>query len=87
MHHAGSRCSESPPCFQSPGPCLLAASHIKPWAARDPATERLAPDDNPLLNSLHDRAFDQGLITLDRQLRVMAPPDVPKDDKAVGDKL
>ena len=66
---------------------LLVASHIKPWAACDPATERLAPDNGLLLNSLHDRAFDQGLITLDRQLKVVVSPAVPKDDEAAGRML
>ena len=61
---------------------LLVASHIKPWAASDPATERLAPDNGLLLNALHDRAFDQGLITLDRELRVVVSPTVPHGDEA-----
>ena len=61
---------------------LLVASHIKPWSVADPATERLAPDNGLLLNSLHDRAFDQGLITLDRDLRVVVSPVVPADDEA-----
>ena len=57
---------------------LLVASHIKPWKASGPK-EKLAPDNGLLLNALHDRAFDQGLITLDKQLRIVVSPCVPKD--------
>lgn len=63
---------------------LLIASHIKPWSTSDPATERLAPDNGLLLNALHDRAFDQGLITIDKDLRIVVSPAVPKDDAAAN---
>lgn len=63
---------------------LLVASHIKPWSTSDPATERLAPDNGLLLNALHDRAFDQGLITIDKDLRIVVSPAVPKDDVAAN---
>lgn len=51
-------------------PELLVASHIKPWAAADPRTERLAASNGLLLNALHDRAFDRGLMTIDGHYRV-----------------
>ena len=50
-------------------PRLLVASHIKPW--RDSSTERLDPRNGLCLSSLHDAAFDAGLITLDDQLKVV----------------
>ena len=50
-------------------PRLLVASHIKPW--RDFPAERLDPRNGLCLSSLHDAAFDSGLITLDGNLRVM----------------
>ena len=50
-------------------PRLLVASHIKPW--RDFPKERLTPRNGLCLSSLHDAAFDAGLITLDRNLRVV----------------
>lgn len=50
---------------------LLVASHIKPWAASDPKAERLAPDNGLLLNALHDKAFDQGLITITKDLKIV----------------
>ncbi|MBR3314320.1 MAG: HNH endonuclease [Atopobiaceae bacterium] len=50
---------------------LLIASHIKPWRDADPLTERVNVENGLLLNSLHDRAFDQGLITLDSDYRLV----------------
>lgn len=44
-------------------PRLLLASHIVPWRA-DKAN-RLNPANGLCLSALHDRAFDQGLITLE----------------------
>ena len=50
---------------------LLVASHIKPWKDSDPKTERTNPRNGLCLNSLHDKAFDQGLITLDDSYRII----------------
>ncbi len=50
-------------------PPLLVASHIKPWA--DFPSDRLDPRNGLCLSSLHDAAFDYGLITLDDQLRLV----------------
>jgi putative restriction endonuclease len=50
-------------------PRLLVASHIKPWRAFP--KERLDPRNGLCLSSLHDAAFDAGLITLDKKLRVV----------------
>jgi len=50
-------------------PCLLVASHIKPWSAF--ADCRLDPRNGLCLSSLHDAAFDSGLITLDEEFRVV----------------
>lgn len=50
---------------------LLVASHIKPWNVADPRTERLAPDNGLLLNALHDKAFDQGLITITKDFKIV----------------
>jgi putative restriction endonuclease len=49
-------------------PELLVASHIKPW--RDFPRERLEPRNGLCLSSIHDRAFDVGLITLDKDFKV-----------------
>lgn len=48
---------------------LLVASHIKPWG-KFPET-RLDPRNGLCLSSLHDAAFDSGLITLDDDLNVL----------------
>ena len=50
-------------------PRLLVASHIKPW--RDFPAERLNPRNGLCLSSLHDAAFDAGLITLDEKFGVV----------------
>ena len=47
-------------------PRFLVASHIKPW--RKFPQERLNPRNGLCLSSLHDAAFDGGLITLDKKL-------------------
>lgn len=48
---------------------LLVASHIVPWAA-DPKN-RLNPRNGLCLSSLHDKAFDAGLMTLSPDYRVV----------------
>ncbi|HTB62880.1 MAG TPA: HNH endonuclease [Opitutales bacterium] len=50
-------------------PCLLVASHIKPWS--DFPNERLDPRNGLCLSSLHDAAFDAGLITLDNNFKIV----------------
>lgn len=57
-------------------PTLLTASHIKPWAVATPS-ERLMSSNGLLLNAMHDRAFDRGLITLDDRCRVVISSRVP----------
>ncbi len=50
-------------------PRLLVASHIKPWGKFP--NERLNPRNGLCLSTLHDAAFDAGLITLDQSLNVV----------------
>jgi len=50
-------------------PRLLVASHIKPWE-KFPA-DRLNPRNGLCLSTLHDAAFDAGLITLNEKLGVV----------------
>lgn len=50
-------------------PRLLVASHIRPWS--EFPDDRLNPKNGLCLSSLHDAAFDSGLITLDEKLRVV----------------
>ncbi len=50
-------------------PRLLVASHIKPWGLFP--SDRLNPQNGLCLSTLHDAAFDAGLITLDEKLVVV----------------
>ena len=47
---------------------LLNASHIVPWAVDE--KNRLNPHNGLCLNTLHDRAFDRGLMTVTPEFRV-----------------
>ncbi len=47
---------------------LLVASHIIPWSKN--TQERLNPKNGICLNSIHDRAFDKGLITITTDFKV-----------------
>lgn len=48
---------------------LLVASHIVPWAAD--SNNRLNPRNGLCLSSLHDKAFDAGLLTLSADHRIV----------------
>jgi putative restriction endonuclease len=48
---------------------LLVASHIIPWSKDE--KNRINPRNGLCLNSLHDKAFDVGLITIDEEFRIM----------------
>lgn len=50
-------------------PELLIASHIKPWNIAT-ESERTNPRNGICLNSLHDRAFDKGLITVTADFKI-----------------
>jgi putative restriction endonuclease len=50
-------------------PRLLVASHIKPWG--EFPEERLNPCNGLCLSSIHDAAFDSGLITIGENLEVI----------------
>ncbi len=54
-------------------PNLLIACHISPWS-KDIAN-RLNPQNGILLNSLHDRAFENGFITIDNKMRALVCSD------------
>lgn len=48
---------------------LLIASHIIPWS--EDSARRADPHNGLCLNSLHDKAFDRGLMTLDEDYRLV----------------
>lgn len=49
---------------------LLVASHIVPWSVDE--KNRTNPRNGLCLNSLHDKAFDSGLITISEDFRLLA---------------
>lgn len=64
---------------------FLVASHIKPWKVDE--LNRLNPHNGLCLNSIHDKAFDKGFITItpDYKIKVSKYFDDYKKDKAVPD--
>jgi putative restriction endonuclease len=55
-------------------PKLLIASHIKPWKVSDDKKEKTNPRNGLCLNALHDKAFDNGLITLSTKYDIIVSP-------------
>ena len=64
---------------------LLNASHIIPWSVD--ANNRLNPHNGLCLNSLHDKAFDRGLITIKPDYTIDISPSVNNffDSQSVKD--
>ncbi len=57
-------------------PELLVVSHIVPWRAD--SSNRLNPRNGLCLSALHDRAFDQGLITISKSLHLLLSSRISK---------
>ena len=57
-------------------PCLLRASHAKPWAEYESGAERLSPYNGFLLNVALDALFDQFLISFAADGSIMIAPDL-----------
>ena len=53
---------------------LLIASHIVPWSKKKEA--RMNPRNGLCLNTLHDKAFDRGLITVDADFTIRVSPQI-----------
>lgn len=66
---------------------LVIASHIVPWSQDN--HNRLNPQNGLCLSALHDRAYDQGLITVlpDYKIRVSPNLKVVKGDNFIVDSL
>ncbi|MEM6687078.1 MAG: HNH endonuclease [Bacteroidota bacterium] len=66
-------------------PDFLIASHIKPWS-KD-VKNRINPHNGLCLNSIHDKAFDKGFMTItpDFKIKVSKLFDEFSEDKAVKD--
>lgn len=57
-------------------PALLVASHIRPWS--EAVEHRLNPSNGLCLSSLHDKAFDRGLISFNEHLEMIVSPKLKK---------
>ena len=64
---------------------FLVASHIIPWKKNE--NNRLNPHNGLCLNSIHDKAFDKGFITItpDYKIKVSKYFDDYKNDEAIPD--
>ncbi len=64
---------------------LLVASHIIPWAENE--IERLNPRNGLCLNSIHDKAFDRGFITVTTDYKIKLSKDIliRKNDISIQD--
>lgn len=66
-------------------PEFLVASHIMPWAKNK--ENRVNPRNGLCLNSIHDKAFDRGFITITPDLKVLVSKafDLYENEVAVND--
>lgn len=66
-------------------PDLLVASHIIPWSKN--SEHRTNPHNGLCLNSIHDRAFDRGLITISPDFKIKVSKYIKdySEDKSVND--
>lgn len=62
-------------------PNLLVASHIKPWAKDK--ENRTNPCNGLCLNPLHDKAFDQGFITITTDYKVLVSECLLEEKKEI----
>jgi len=60
-------------------PALLIASHIIPWSKN--RKERLNPKNGLCLNSLHDKAFDKGLLTITTDYKIKLSNKITKQSE------
>jgi len=57
-------------------PELLVAGHIKPWSLDE--KNRLNPRNGIAINALHDKAFENGLITISTDFKIKVSPIIMK---------
>lgn len=58
---------------------LLLASHIKPWRSSN-NIERLSTENGLLLSPLYDKLFDIGLISFDKNMKIIISNDLSQDN-------
>ncbi len=64
-------------------PDFLVASHIKPWAKDK--KNRINPHNGLCLNSIHDKAFDKGFITITADYKVLVSSYLIKNKEKIVD--
>ncbi len=62
---------------------FLVASHIKPWAKDE--KNRINPHNGLCLNSIHDKAFDKGFITITTDYKVLISSCLIKNKEKIVD--
>jgi len=62
-------------------PDLLVASHIRPWALDE--ANRLNPRNGLAINALHDRAFENGLITIGPDYRIRISESIKRNKEHI----
>lgn len=65
-------------------PALLIASHIRPWSHG--VEHRLNPSNGLCLSSLHDKAFDRGLMTFNEHLEMVLSPQIKKLKSSISEE-
>lgn len=65
-------------------PSLLVAGHIKPWNLDE--QNRLNPRNGIAINGLHDKAYEQGLITILPNYKIKVSSQLRIEDKEVLDR-
>ncbi len=63
-------------------PELLVASHIRPWSLDE--TNRLNPRNGLAINALHDKAFENGLITIGTDYRIRVSDKIKKNKDQIA---
>lgn len=63
-------------------PSLLIAGHIRPWSLD--IQNRLNPRNGLSMNSLHDKAFEEGLITITPDYKIKLSPQIFKQGGNLG---
>lgn len=64
---------------------LLIASHIRSWS--EDAANRMNPRNGLALNSLHDRAFELGIVAVDRQYKILVSRSILQGSDKVAHSL
>ncbi len=61
-------------------PEFLIAGHIKPWSLDE--KNRLNPQNGIVINALHDKAFENGLLTIDTNYKIQISSSLLKQKKS-----